>query len=96
MITKEGLKAQFKECRDLDKDIRKMAMDEIKDKAELNAFFNEVDKVMSVNRGKLGKIQFYMSQHDRKNAKPAIISSIPIRSPMPTLRSNLPTLQLPT
>ena len=95
-LTNEELEAQLKECRDLDKDIRKMAMDEIKDEAELDAFFDEVDEVTSINRGKLGKIQFYMSEHDKKNAKPAIVSSTPMPSPAPTLCSKLPDLQLPT
>ena len=91
-FTNEELNVQFKDCRDLDKDIRKMAMDEIKNEAELDAFFDEVDEVTSANRGKLRKIQFYISEYDMKNAKPAIISSIPTRSPTPTLRSKLPNL----
>jgi len=91
-FTNEELNAQFKDCRDLDKDIQKMAMDERKDEAELDAFFDEVDEVTSANRGKLRKIQFYISEYDMKNAKPAIISSIPTRSPTPTLRSKLPKL----
>jgi len=68
-----------------------MAMDKIKNEAELDAFF-DVDEVTSANRGKLRKIQFYISKYDMKNAKPAIISSIPTRSPTPTLRSKLPKL----
>ena len=95
-LTNEELEAQFKECRDLYKDIRKMVVDEIKGEAELDAFFDEVGEVASVNRGKLGKIQYYISKHDRKNAKPAIVSSIPTLSPTPTLRSKLPDLQLAT
>jgi len=95
-FTNEELNAQFKDCRDLDKDIQKMAMDERKDEAELDAFFDEVDEVTSANRGKLRKIQFYISEYDTKNAKPAIVSSIPTLSPAPTLRSKLPNLQLPT
>ena len=73
-----------------------MAMDEIKDEAELDAFFDEVDEVTSANRGKLRKIQFYISEYDIKNAKPTIVSSIPTLSHTPTLRSKLPYLQLPT
>ena len=95
-FTNEELNAKFKDCRDLDKDIRKMAMDEIKDEAELDASFDEVDEVTSANRGKLRKIQFYISEYDTKNAKPAIVSSIPMLSPAPTVRSKLPDLQLPT
>ena len=66
-FTNEELDAQFREFRGLDRDIRKMAMDEIEDEAVLDAFFDEVDQVTSVNRGKLRKIQFYISEYDRKN-----------------------------
>ena len=45
----EELNTQFKEWRDFDKKIRQIAMDEIKDEAELDAFFDEVDAVNSTN-----------------------------------------------
>ena len=62
-LTNEELNTQFKDCRDFDKHIRKLAIDEIMDEAELDAFFNEVDEVTSTEVT-LCKIQFYISKHD--------------------------------
>ena len=61
-------------------------MEEIKDEAELDAFFDEVEGVNSTNRGKLNKLAFIIS-----SKKPTLLSSTAHYS-----RSKLPDLQLPT
>ena len=61
-------------------------MEEIKDEADLDAFFDEVDAVNSANRGKHNKLAFIIS-----SKKPTLLSSTAHSS-----RSKLADLQLPT
>ena len=91
-----ALNDQFRECHDLGKDIRSVALDEIKDEDELDAFFDEVNEVTNANRGKISKLEFYISKFEKKNVKTTPVSNIPTLSNTSTLRSKLPDLQLPT
>ena len=50
------LNTQFKECNDLEKQLRDIVIDELDNEDELDAFSDEVDEVTSINRGKLTKL----------------------------------------
>ena len=55
----EELNAHFTECKDFDKKVWQIAMEEIQDEAELDAFFDEADAVNSANRCKF-KVGYLM------------------------------------
>ena len=48
-----ALNAEFKNCLELDKELRSIVLEEIDDQNQQDAFF---DEVTSVNRGKLAKL----------------------------------------
>ncbi len=53
-----ALKLKFKECEKIHADWEEVVLDETEDAAELNAFFNEVDEVTFINRGKMNQLHF--------------------------------------
>eukprot|EP00794_Sanderia_malayensis_P001767 gene1767-biopygen1613 len=90
-----ALQEQLKECQNLDKEIRIVALDEIEDEDESDAFFDEVTEVTNNNRGKISKLAFCISEFEKKNAS-TLVSQSPTSQSTLTLRSKLPDLQLPT
>ena len=53
-----ALSEQFQECKILDKEIRSIALDEIEDEEEQDAFFDEANEATNLNRGKISKVIF--------------------------------------
>eukprot|EP00794_Sanderia_malayensis_P000737 gene737-biopygen21 len=90
-----ALQEQLKECQNLDKEIRIVALDEIEDEDESDAFFDEVTEVTNNSRGKISKLAFCISEIEKKNASTLVSQSSTSQSTL-TLRSKLPDLQLPT
>ena len=87
-----ALNAEFKNCLELDKELRSIVLEEIDDQNQQDAFFDEVNDVTLVNRGKLAKLEFFLSKFDKKRNT----SSEPLSSTTHSaLRSKLPDLQLP-
>ena len=86
---------QFKECSDLEKQLRELVIEEINDEGELDSFFDEVTEVTSQQHGKLTKLEFIISKY---NAYPSMPSSTRQEPPSSTSssRSKRPDLNLPT
>ena len=53
-----ALNSKFEQCEKVDTELEEVLLDEIEDGAELDAFFDEVDEVTFINRGKLNKLDF--------------------------------------
>ena len=87
-----ALNQQFQECQILDKEIRSIALDEIQDEEEQDAFFDEATEVTNLNRGKISKVIFRLKEFE-KNSQ-AYFHRIEVCTP--SIRSKLPDLQLPT
>ena len=79
-----ALTTEFNDCQELDKELRSIVLEEIDDETEQDAFFDEVNEVTSVNRGKIAKLEFLLSKFEKKCSA----------SPTP-VASKLPDLQLP-
>ena len=90
-----ALHTQFKDCNELEKQLRDIVLDEIENEDELDAFFDEVDEVASVNRGKLTKLEFVISKYDSNVCTPSSTSK-PEPSSSSYSRSKLPDINLPT
>ena len=93
--TAGALHDQFQECITLEKELRAVVLEEIKDEKELDTFFDEVTDVTNTNRGKFNKITFFLAELEKKNAKPPVSQTQSIARAA-TLRSKLPDLQLST
>ena len=87
-----ALNSKFEQCEKVDTELEEVLLDEIEDGAELDAFFDEVDEVTFINRGKLNKLDFLVSKFD-KTVAPEIAQ--PPTSGI-SLRLKLPELNLPT
>ena len=86
----------FEELHTLERELRVIALEEIKDETEQNEFLDEGDAVVIQNKGKLTKLELFIS----KLEKPVVSlqSSMPqTPSTRPTFsQSKLPELNLPT
>ena len=90
-----ALHDQFQECITLEKELRAVVLEEIKDEKELDTFFDEVTDVTNTNRGKFNKSTFFLAELEKTNAKPPV-SQMQSIARAATLRSKLPDLHLPT
>ena len=87
-----ALIAKFNDCQELDKQLRGIVLEEVNDEDQLDTFFNEVNDVTATNRGKMAKLEFFLSKFDKKcNTSPVLLSS----TTQSALRSKLPEIQLP-
>ena len=72
------LRTTFEEMRTLERELKAMALEEMKDEAEQNDFLDEGDAVILKSKGKLTKLELFIS----KREKPAFfITSFNARAP---------------
>ena len=88
----DALNVQFRECQDLDRELRSVVLEDMEDEDDMDTFFDEVNEVTTLNRGKISELEFYLSKFEKKSTPSP--SAPPLLS-TPTLRSKLPDLQLP-
>ena len=91
----DAFDSKFSECSGLEKELRDIAS-EIEDEVELDEFFDEVDSVTIVNRGKLNKLEFVLSKYAKTSTPPASSPQQSFSSATTFTRSKLPDLNLPT
>ena len=86
---------KFKECNDLEKQLRELVVEEINEEGELDSIFDEVTQVTSQQRRKLRKLEFIISKYDTYPSTPSSTRQEPPSSTSFS-RSKLTDLHLPT
>ena len=71
-----ALTAEFNDCQDLDKQLRNAVLVEVDEDDQLDTFFDAVSDVTATNRGKIAKLEFFMSKFEKKRTTtPELLSS---------------------
>jgi len=77
------LRTTFEEMRTLERELKAMALEEMKDEAEQNDFLDEGDAVVLKSKGKLTKLELFIS----KLEKPAVsLQASTLEHPLSDLR----------
>ena len=90
-----ALNSQFNECKDIEKQLRELIIEEVDNQGELDTFFDEVNEATSQQRGKLTKLEFILSKYDTYPSTPSSSRQEPSSSTSFS-PSKLPDLNLPT
>ena len=66
-----ALNNQFNGCKDLEKQLKELIIEEVDNQGELDTFFDEVNEVTSQQHSKVTKLEFILSKYDTYPTTPS-------------------------